>query len=77
MQILSKKNWRKARVIRKLWDNNSTAVTKKETVMDGIAVGFTNSGAYVFNPKEQEREDPIFAEWFSYNSKEIETIVYA
>jgi len=38
---------------------------RKLKLFDGIAVGCTNLGAYIYDPKEQEGT-PVWAEWYPF-----------
>jgi hypothetical protein len=67
--------YRKGKVIREI---NKDGVIQRETVMDGVVVGMTSVGAYIYDPKEQKTEKPSWAEWFPFKSDSgVRVIVYA
>ena len=74
MRYYEQKNWRKARVIKEV---NQGGVIRRETLVDGICVGETSLGAFIYDKNEQEGNFQ-HAEWYPYNAPVagIKTIVY-
>ncbi len=54
----------KAKVIKIM---RSKAGIRKTVIKEGIAIGTTSHGAFIYDPKEQVG-NPQWAEWFPFNS---------